>query len=451
MSSVVILGAQWGDEGKGKIVDHYSGIADMVVRYQGGANAGHTLVIDGKKIVLHLIPAGIIRKNPICIISDNVVVEPNTLLKEIKTLEEGGYEVSPKRFRISEKAHVTMPYHLMIDQLRELKHVRAKIGTTGRGIGPTYEDKVARRGIRMGDLIRPKILKDRLELILEDRNYYIEHYLEEKPFNFKKVYEEALSFGETLAPYIAETSKLIWDANKANKKVMFEGAQGVMLDLDGGMYPYVTSSNTTPGAAAMSAGVSPAFIKNVVGVVKAYSTRVGGGPLPSELLDETGELLRFQGGEYGATTGRPRRCGWLDMVCLKYAARYAGLTSFILTKLDVLSGFPEIKVAVAYEINGKRYEELPYDICTISDDKAVYKRLPGWTYDICTLPGVKPIYKTFHGWKEDLKTISNVEDLPKNAKHYVDWIKSELDIPLVMMSLGSQRGEGIEAYDPFGA
>jgi len=430
MPSVVILGAQWGDEGKGKIVDHYASIADMVVRYHGGANAGHTLVIDGNKIVMHLVPAGITRANKMCIMSDNVVIEPNTLIKEIQLVKDAGYDISPNRFKISERAHVTMPYHLMIDQLREIKHARAKIGTTGRGIGPTYEDKVARRGIRMGDLVRPTILKDRLELILEDRNYYVTHYLEEKPFELNKVYDDAVRIGETLAPYITDTSKLVYEACKANKKVLFEGAQGVMLDLDGGTYPYVTSSNTTPGAAAMSAGVSPMFIKNVVGVLKAYSTRVGEGPFPTELMDDTGELLRFQGGEYGATTGRPRRCGWLDMVCLRYVARYAGLTSFVLTKLDILSGFPEIKVAVAYEINGKKHEELPYDLCALSGK-------------------VTPIYRTFPGWTEDLKKVRNVDDLPHNAKEYVNWITKEMGVPLALLSLGAQRGEGIQSHDPF--
>jgi adenylosuccinate synthase len=431
VSSILIIGAQWGDEGKGKIVDHYAGQADVVVRYQGGANAGHTLVIEGKKIVMHLMPAGIVRQKPLCILSDNVVIEPNILLKEMQMLRDNGYDISPSKFLISERAHVTMPYHTMIDQLREVKHARAKIGTTGRGIGPTYEDKVARRGIRMGDLIRPDILKERLELIIEDRNYYIKNYLEEKPFSFKEVYADALKAGEALAPYIAETSKIIHDANVAGKRVMFEGAQGVMLDVDGGTYPYVTSSNTTPGAAAMSAGISPMFFKNIVGIVKAYSTRVGSGPLPTELTDEVGDLLRFQGGEYGATTGRPRRCGWLDMVCLKYVVRYAGLTSFILTKLDVLTGFPEIKVAVAYEVNGKRYEDVPYDICNLT--------------------GIKPIYETFPGWEEDLRNISDINALPTNAKNYVNWIKDQVGIPMAMMSLGAQRGEGIESYNPFGA
>ncbi len=431
MSSVLIIGAQWGDEGKGKIVDHYSGIADLVVRYQGGANAGHTLVIEGKKIVLHLLPAGIVRNKPLCVLADNVVIEPNILMKEMETIRESGYPITPEKFRISERAHVTMPYHTMVDQLREVKHARAKIGTTGRGIGPTYEDKVARRGVRMGDLLRPAMLKERLETILEDRNFYIKNYLEDTPFEFNEIYEGALKKGELLAPYITDTSKIVYDQCKAGKKVLFEGAQGVMLDVDGGTYPFVTSSNTTPGAAAMSAGVSPLFIKNVVGIVKAYSTRVGEGPLPTELSDETGELLRFQGGEYGATTGRPRRCGWLDMVCLKYVVRYAGLTSFILTKLDVLSGFPEIKVAVAYELNGKRHEDIPYDVCSIN--------------------GLKPIYETFPGWQEDLKGINNIDDLPLNAKNYVKWIQEQLGIPLAMLSLGAQRGENIESYNPFEA
>jgi len=431
VSSVLIIGAQWGDEGKGKIVDHYAGKADMVVRYQGGANAGHTLVVEGKKIVLHLLPAGIVRQKPICLLSDNVVIEPNILLKEIHTLRESGYEVTPDRFKISERAHVTMPYHTMVDQLREVKQARAKIGTTGRGIGPTYEDKVARRGIRMGDLIRPNILRERIELIIEDRNYYIKNYLEAKPFDFNEVYESALSAGDALRPFITDTSKLVYEASLKGKHVLFEGAQGVMLDVDGGTYPYVTSSNTTPGAAAMSAGVSPLFFKNIVGIVKAYSTRVGEGPLPTELKDEVGDLLRFQGGEYGATTGRPRRCGWLDMVCLKYVVRYAGLTSFILTKLDVLTGFPEIKVAVAYEIDGKRYEDVPYDICNMKD--------------------LKPIYETFPGWNEDLHNIVDTDKLPLNAKNFVKWIQKQVGIPMVMMSLGAQRGEGIESYNPFGA
>ncbi|MBN1115501.1 MAG: adenylosuccinate synthase [Oligoflexia bacterium] len=431
MSSVVIVGSQWGDEGKGKMVDYYAGLADAVVRYQGGSNAGHTLVIDGKKIVMHLIPAGILREKPLCILADNVVIEPNTLLSEIGMLKDAGCNISPSRFKISARAHVTMPYHIMVDHLREIKRARAKIGTTGRGIGPTYEDKAARRGIRVGDLLHPEVLKERLEIILDDRNYYIKNYLEETPFAFDKLFDEALKFGEQLAPYIDDTSLLLWNMCRENKNILFEGAQGIMLDLNGGTYPYVTSSNTTPAAAAVSAGVSPAFLKNIVGVAKAYTTRVGEGPMPTELNCEVGDLLRFQGGEYGATTGRPRRCGWLDMVALRYAIRYAGITSLILTKIDILSGFPEIKVAVAYEINGKRYDEFPYDISVLYEAKPIYEILPGW--------------------KEDIKGASSLDELPENARNYVNWIVERAGIPLVMLSVGAQRGESIEAYNPFKA
>lgn len=431
MSAVVFIGSQWGDEGKGKIVDHYAGISDYVVRYQGGSNAGHTLVINGKKIILHLIPAGILRDDVKCILSDNIVLKPSEVIEEIKGLKKAGYNINSKKLKISARAHVTMPYHITIDNMREVKRGDAKIGTTGKGIGPTYEDKAARRGIRVGDLIRPDILKERLKVILDDRNYYIEKYLEEKPLDFNKVYEETLKEGEILKPYICDTSLILEEACKSGKKVLFEGAQGVMLDLDGGTYPYVTSSNITPGCAAMSAGVSISYIKHVVGVVKAYNTRVGRGPMPTELTEETGDLLRFKGGEYGATTGRPRRCGWLDMVSLKHSARYSGLTSFILTKLDVLSGFPEIKVCTGYKINGKETKNFPYEAKDLEN--------------------VTPIYKTFKGWNEETKGITSIDKLPENAKKYVNWIKDYLGLPLVMMSTGAGRGESIESYNPFEA
>jgi len=430
LPAIVILGAQWGDEGKGKIADHYSAVSDAVVRYQGGENAGHTLLINGKKVVMHLLPSGIVRERPICFLTDSVVISPETLLKEIEMLKAGGYTVNPDRLKISYKAHVTLPYHVKIDLIRELKKVRAKIGTTGRGIGPTYEYKFARRGIRFGDLIHPSILKEKLEVIIDDRNFYLTKYLEEDPVNFQEVYEHYLKLGEKVAPYFDDTSSLINNMYKKGKNILFEGAQGVMLDIDAGTYPYVTSSNTTPGSACISAGFSPRFFNNIVGVSKAYATRVGEGPMPSELNDDIGDLLRFQGGEYGATTGRPRRCGWLDMVSLKYASMVAGFSSFILTKLDILSGFPTINVLTSYEIDGTRYDTFPADVNLLSKN-------------------IKPIYKTFEGWEENIANIKDINKLPSNARKYIDWIEAELGIPLLMLSLGAARGANAELINPF--
>lgn len=430
MPAIVIIGAQWGDEGKGKIADHYSAISDAVVRYQGGENAGHTLVINGKKVVMHLIPSGIVRERPVCFLTDGVVVSPSTLLKEIDMLRAGGYNITPERLKISYRAHVTMPYHVKIDLIRELKNVRAKIGTTGRGIGPTYEDKSARRGIRFSDLLHPTTLKERLEVILDDRNFYLKNYLEEDTLDFNELYENFLALGCKIAPYMDDTSLTINEMYKKGKNILFEGAQGVMLDLDAGTYPFVTSSNTTPGAASISAGFSPLYFNNIVGVTKAYTTRVGSGPMPSELDDDIGELLRFQGGEYGATTGRPRRCGWLDLLSLKYSTRVAGFSSFVLTKLDILSGFPEVKAVVAYEINGQRYDNFPADISLLEQK-------------------VKPIYKVFEGWEEPISNLNSLDKLPKNARTYISWLEEELGIPLLMLSLGASRGENAELINPF--
>ncbi|MBX6422196.1 adenylosuccinate synthase [Thermosulfurimonas sp. F29] len=429
MPSVVVVGTQWGDEGKGKIVDLLAERADYIVRFQGGNNAGHTLVINGRKHILHLIPSGIFHEGKVCLIGNGVVVDPEVLISEIDRLEAAGLPVPPGRLYISEKAHLIMPYHKAIDHGREARRGKTRIGTTGRGIGPCYEDKVARRGIRVGDLLDPDLFAQKLREVLEEKNFYLERYLGRDPLSYEEIYSTYLRFGERLAPYVADVSEILARARRAGKNILFEGAQGTQLDIDHGTYPFVTSSNTVAGGACAGAGVGPTTIDYVLGICKAYTTRVGEGPFPTELTDEIGNHLRECGGEYGSTTGRPRRCGWLDGVILKEAVRLNGLSGLAITKLDVLSGLTEIRFCEAYELSGRRLTSVPARLSEI------YR--------------VKPLYRSFRGWMEDLSRCRTLEDLPAAARDYLRFIEEYAGVPVIMVSTGPARDQNILLRDPF--
>ena len=426
MSSSVVLGAQWGDEGKGKIVDMYSAEADVVMRYQGGHNAGHTVWVAGDKYVLHVIPSGIIHKNTLNLIGNGVVVEPKALITEIDELIKRGVNFDD-RFFISEQAHMIMPYHSAIDQAREESRGDKKIGTTGRGIGPCYADKVNRTGIRMGDLLNPELFYEKVSEHLEELKHLC--HLPLPSFDINEIMETFAGYAERLAPYIADTVYIVNTAVINGQKVMLEGAQGTMLDIDFGTYPFVTSSNGSAGGACTGTGLSPRRINSIVGVSKAYCTRVGSGPFPTELFDEDGECLRQKGNEFGATTGRPRRCGWIDLVALKYAVMVNGLSYIALTKLDVLSGFDMVKACVAYEIDGEQTVMLP------SGADALAK--------------AKPVYKEFPGWKDDIRGAKSIEELPKNAQDYIAFITKTLGTPYCVVSVGTDRKETIVLEEVF--
>jgi adenylosuccinate synthase len=423
------VGAQWGDEGKGKIVDVFTEFADVVVRFQGGNNAGHTLVVDGKKTILHLIPSGILNPGVQCVIGNGVVVDPEVCLEEIRMLKAKGLLKNDKDLAISDTAHVILPYHKKIDILREEKKGTGKIGTTGRGIGPCYEDKMARMGIRMCDLIDPELLRKRLESILPEKNQYIEKILSGTPFTFDEIYRAYVQYGEALKRYVQNSAILLQEAHKKKKKILFEGAQGTSLDVDHGTYPFVTSSNTVAGNASCGSGIGPTQINAVIGVSKAYTTRVGSGPFPTELDDAVGEHLRKEGAEFGATTGRPRRCGWLDLVVLRHAVRVNGLTGLVLTKLDILSGLPEIKICTAYKRRGR-----------------VVKEFPG---SVDVLKECKPVYETLRGWKEPISGIRKIAKLPSAAQKYLKKIEKCLGVSLAVVSVGPSRNEQIFLKNPF--
>ncbi len=429
MSNVVIVGTQWGDEGKGKIVDYFTGYADVVVRFQGGNNAGHTLVVNNKTTILHLVPSGALHPKKVCVIGNGVVVDPKVLVEEIQTLKKAGYLKNPSLLRISHLAHVILPYHRLIDQLREKDKGDGKIGTTGRGIGPCYEDKVARRGIRMADFISSKLFRERLEEILPERNRYIEQVLGGTPFKLEEIFSEYLSLSKALRPYIGSVEENFQQWEKNKKHILFEGAQGTSLDVDHGTYPFVTSSNTVAGYASCGSGLGPTQIDQVVGISKAYTTRVGSGPFPTELKDSMGEYLREKGGEYGATTGRPRRCGWIDLVVIRHAKIVNGLTSLVLTKMDVLSGLKKIKLCTGYRLGGKVIKQIP---STVED-----------------LTKVKPIYEEMNGWEEDLTQVTRWKQLPVRAKKYVERIQDWLEIPLTSISVGPSRQQHIVLKNPF--
>ncbi|MEY2813205.1 MAG: hypothetical protein RL579_110 [Actinomycetota bacterium] len=425
MPALVLLGAQWGDEGKGKATDLLGDRVDYVVRYQGGNNAGHTVVIGDQKYALHLLPSGILSSNCVPVIGNGVVIDPAVLLEEIKGLNERGIDTS--KLTISLNAHLITPYHRTIDKVTERFLGKAKIGTTGRGIGPAYADKINRIGIRVQDLFDPSILRQKLEAALRDKNQVLVKVFNRNNINVDDVLAEYLNYAEILRPYVADTALLLNKALEEGKTVLLEGSQGTLLDVDHGTYPYVTSSNPTSGGACTGSGIGPTKIDRVIGILKAYTTRVGSGPFPTELFDEDGEALRRIGGEVGVTTGRNRRCGWFDAPIARYATRVNGLTDFFLTKLDVLTGWEKIPVCVAYEVDGKRVEEVP---ASQSD-----------------FHHAKPIYEYLDGWKEDISNCKKFEDLPINAQKYVKYLEKISGAPMSAIGVGPGRNQTIVVND----
>jgi len=416
----VIVGTQWGDEGKGKIVDLLSQKADYVARYQGGANAGHTIVIEGKQFILHLVPSGMLTQNVKCIIGNGVVIDPVALMEEISMLESHGIEVK-NRLYISHKAHLIMPYHKLLDQIREGSDTNKAIGTTGRGIGPCYIDKARRIGIRIVDLLDRKSLEEKLRQNIAEKNNILKKIYDHEEFNTEEIIETYLDFDKKIDPYITDISVLLNEEIKKGKKIYVEGAQGALLDLDHGTYPFVTSSNPTSGGACTGLGIPPTSIENIYGVVKAYCTRVGNGPFPTELTDETGQQLQKTGAEFGATTGRPRRCGWLDLVALKYSVMINGVNRIALTKLDVLDELSEIKICTDYEIKGKITRNFPADIPTLTS--------------------AKPIFKTVKGWKQSLRGIKSWDQLPEEALSYFKEIEEYVGAEIHIVSLSPDRAD----------
>jgi len=429
MSNVIIVGTQWGDEGKGKIADIYTEFADAVIRYQGGNNAGHTIVVKNDKFVFHLIPSGVLHKGKKCIIGNGVVIDPKVLLEEIDLLKSREYLKDDSQLIISDRAHVIMPYHQKIDIARERLKSEGKIGTTGRGIGPCYEDKYARIGIRISDLLDEEQFALKLRENLKMKNRYLSEVLNDSTCSYEQILDEYRSYAERLRVYVADTSMLVNRLIDEGSATLFEGAQGHMLDIDHGTYPYVTSSNTTAGGACSGVGVGPTKINEVIGIAKAYTTRVGSGPFPTELTDEQGELLRKRGGEFGATTGRSRRCGWFDSVVVRDAARANGLTGIALTKLDVLSGVEKIKICTSYESHGRIINTLPASIKeTLS---------------------LRPVYEELDGWKEDIQNVRNFEDLPENARKYLKRLEELTGVEVVLISVGQKRAQTMILNNPF--
>lgn len=429
MTGVVVCGTQWGDEGKGMAVDLFAENADLIVRYQGGNNAGHTVIVDGDKTILHHIPSGILHKHVTCVIGNGVVVYPPILLDEIDRLKAKGHFQNEKALVISDRAHVIMPYHTALDMAREKAKGKQAIGTTGRGIGPTYRDKAGRGGIRFGLLIQPEKFRAHLEKVLPENNFLLEKYYNVEPLSLDAVYDEYCGYAKRIAPFVKDTSSFINKQITSGKKILFEGAQGAMLDIDHGTYPYVTSSNTTAGAVFTGAGVSKHAVDDIYGVVKAYTTRVGAGPFPTELSDSVGEKLRDVGGEYGSTTGRPRRCGWLDLAVVKYSATLNGLTGIVLTKLDVLDGIDPIKVCTGYQLGGKNIDYFPSDLDVLAQCEPIFEELPGW--------------------EDTVKDARNFDQLPKNAQDYVRAIENWLNVPVQIVSVGPGRDETIVLKNPY--
>ncbi|AZZ90808.1 adenylosuccinate synthase [Hahella sp. KA22] len=429
--NVVILGTQWGDEGKGKIVDLLTEEVAAVARFQGGHNAGHTLVIDGQKTVLHLIPSGILRSNVACLIGNGVVLAPDALLSEIKTLEDKGVPVRQRLF-LSPACPLILPYHKALDLAREERLGSAKIGTTGRGIGPAYEDKVARRGVRLGDLAKPERFAEKLKEIMQYQNFVLEHYYKVAPIDYQKTLDETLKMAEELLPMMADVTDMLHEFRKRGENVLFEGAQGSLLDIDLGTYPFVTSSNTTAGGTATGSGFGPMYLDYVLGITKAYATRVGSGPFPTELFDDVGAYLAKKGNEFGATTGRPRRCGWFDAVALRHAIQINSVSGVCLTKLDVLDGLDVVKVCVGYRTaDGVEITRPPIDCEAFGEVEPVYEELPGW--------------------KESTFGVKRVEDLPKNAQDYISFLEKQIEAPIDVISTGPDRNETIILRHPFSA
>jgi len=431
MPAVVGVGVQWGDEGKGKVVDILAEHADIVVRYQGGNNAGHTLVVGDQKTVLHQVPSGVLHEGKICVIGNGVVVDPAALLEEIDKLRSRGYLQDPGLLKISDRAHMIMPYHRAIDQARERLRGEGRIGTTGRGIGPTYEDKMARIGLRFADFLEESTFADALRAVLEEKNAYLRTMLGEQALDFARISEQYAQLRERLAPHVIDASVFLDRALAAGRRVLFEGAQGTMLDVDHGTYPYVTSSNTISAAACTGGGIAPSRITSVVGITKAYTTRVGSGPFPTELLDEVGQKLQHDGEEFGATTGRPRRCGWFDAVVARHSVRLNGLNGLAVTKLDVLTGMKTVRVCVGYELDGRRIDDVPASIAAFN--------------------AVKPVYEDFPGWDEALSRARSLDDLPATVRRYLTALEELTGTPIFMVSVGARRQDTIILRNAFNA
>ena len=429
MSNVVVVGTQWGDEGKGKIVDLLTEHADVIVRFQGGPNAGHTVVVGDKKTILHQVPSGILHQGKLCIIGNGVVLDAETLLHEIDDVKKQGYFSDDAALLISENAHLIMPYHKRIDIAREKMKGAGKIGTTGRGIGPAYEDKVGRNGIRFSDIFDAVTFRAKIEQNLKEKNFYLKQYLGEQEFDAAEIVALFEPLRDRLAPYAGNAALALHGAVSAEKKIMFEGAQGAMLDVDHGTYPYVTSSNTAAANAALGSGIGPRHLHVIVGIVKAYTTRVGEGPFPTEQDNELGKRLRAKGDEFGATTGRPRRCGWLDLAVVQHAIRTNSLSHLLVTKLDVLSGLERIKVCTGYRHNGQLE--------------------PGFPSDLARLSACTPEYEELEGWSDDLTGVTSYEQLPVAAKRYLRYIEQKTGVPIAMVSVGYRRDQIITLIDPF--
>lgn len=418
MPAVIIVGSQWGDEGKGKFVDYFAKNTDAVVRFQGGANAGHTLIVNGKKIVLHLIPSGILHDKTQCFIGSGVVIDVFELQQEMEMVKTAGYSISPDRFKIAGQSTLVLPFHKELDAARESKY---KIGTTKRGIGPAYEDRASRRALLFQDLFSPK-LKERLQLLAEEKNSLFEHLYKIPKINVDELYTKLMTAAEYFKPYLMDNmSDVLNTWAKQNKNLLFEGAQGTLLDIMHGSYPFVTSSSTISTSACLSTGLAPQNVTKVVGIAKAYCTRVGEGPFPTELINEVGEKLRAEGAEFGATTGRPRRCGWLDLVALKYSVRVNGITSIVLTKLDVLNNFDTIKICTGYKVDGKITE----------------------TFSTSDSLKVEPVYKELKGWNSRINDCRKLADLPQEARDYVKFIEDAVGVPIDVVSVGPDRVESI--------
>lgn len=429
MPNTVVVGTQWGDEGKGKVVDLLTAKADLVVRFQGGNNAGHTLVVEGRQFIFHLIPSGILYEDKKCLIGNGLVVDPEVLLQEMRELRGVGVDVSPKRLSLSERAHIIMPYHKAIDLAREAAKGKLKIGTTGRGIGPCYEDKAARTGVRAVDLLEPEAFEEKVRANLEEKNFYLTKLFHAEPLEAQPILDTYLAMANKLSAFITDVSVEMAQALNARRKILFEGAQGTHLDVDHGTYPFVTSSNPLAGAACAGAGIGPKELHHVVGIVKAYTTRVGAGPFVAELNDETGNYIQKRGKEFGATTGRRRRCGWLDMVMVRDSVRLNGLDSLAITKLDILTGLETLNICVAYEFEGKRMNSRPTSLTKLAHCAPVYEEIPGW--------------------EEDISGARAMTELPRQAQTYVKTIEALAGVPISIVSVGAGREETIMLHDPF--
>lgn len=421
MSAVIVIGTQWGDEGKGKIVDHLAEKADVVVRYQGGNNAGHTVVVDGKEFKLQLLPSGILYKDKTCVVGNGVVIDPAVMIKELRSMQEKGVETSD--LKVSNRAHIIMPYHRLLDEVEEDYRGEHKIGTTKRGIGPCYMDKNARSGIRMVDLMDEEEFSAKLERNLEAKNHLLQAVYGVEGFDYDKVRSEYLGYAQVLRPFVADTSVYINEALKDGKKVLFEGAQATLLDLDHGTYPYVTSSHPIAGGACIGAGIGPTKISRIIGVVKAYTTRVGEGPFPTELNDDTGDLIRNRGHEFGTVTGRPRRCGWLDAAVVRYAAQVSGLDYIAVTRLDILDGLKTLKTCIGYKYKGELLREFPASLKVLSE--------------------VEPVFEEQPGWSESISGVRSYADLPAAARRYVERLSEVAGVPLGIVSVGPARDQTI--------